>query len=603
MLLLSSGSLPLLDWNFSHNSYRQRGSGSLSYAGITGSNFSRASQAYFVDADGSLASVGSGVLRRRSDGCLVVGPGTTNLIRNPSFSGGSVGAFSFADTSRVPTNMRPRGTLDAGLTATFTGFGTEAGWPYAEIRLAGTSGSANGFGLYFETVNRVVAARKDTFAHSFYAKVISATGSYLNLAMSIVERTAGGAGATGSGTILDTAVPTSSMQRFTEFGVMAGSDVAFADPGFEIRYDVGALDVTIRVYAPQIEKRLSVTDFAIGTRADDALALPNFAGTKQVVYTFSDGSKIRQSGVSLQSGAVSLDLLRTDISRIEVQSDAAPQFNWVDQRTSIPLPPGSATLPYLPWLETRFSTQDRSYMLQRDLERISAFRMELRNGDQIGSGGVTADNQKSEIQPAAAYRAGAFQSPVSFGDDVWQSWSFYLEPRVAPLSGDFLIIGQWHATEDGPVTAPARAVDGPWYPPVSFQLAQAADSDFVLGQLFLRLLADPNAQQPSVTIQEEHRYSLTAGALQRGVWHNIVTHFVFGFTGNTAIAQVWLDGTQVVNASGINIGYNDVRGPHFNWGLYRGYQSNDPNTDAIIYANMETSYSSLLSRVGNPRPI
>lgn len=258
-----------------------------------------------------------------------------------------------------------------------------------------------------------------------------------------------------------------------------------------------------------------------------------------------------------------------------------------------------AFLPYSPFSVGRFSTKETGYILQRDDKRIDMWRIELRPGDFVEATETTS-NAKSEIQTLRSYKNPAFNGCAPYGVDMWQAWSVKLEPRP-PFMGDFCILGQWHATEDNPETAPARVADDSWYPVAGFTLGRVQDS---LGDVLQYFTRYSSAERQPQGTSNLINYNVSDGPLTRGVWHHIVVRINFAYTGNTGSLQVWLNGQEKVNVSGVNIGYNDLKGPHFNWGIYRGYRDSDPYPEIIYYANMEgPTQTSLAHLIGNPRPL
>jgi hypothetical protein len=233
----------------------------------------------------------------------------------------------------------------------------------------------------------------------------------------------------------------------------------------------------------------------------------------------------------------------------------------------------------------------------RDNKRIDMWRFEVRPGDSdLGP----TDNQKTEIQTLRSYKPQNFNGVVPYGVDIWQSWSMKLHPRI-PLMAGFCIIGQWHATEDNGQTAPAREADGAWFPIAVYTLGSTADGRGDWLRYHIRSHAPE--KQPGSSVDSQTIYEVSGEPLVRGRWYHLVTRIRFGYTGGAAQLQIWLDGQEKINATGINIGYNDLKGPHFNFGIYRGFEGQDTLPEIAYYANMEMSLSSLTHRIGNPRPL
>lgn len=150
-------------------------------------------------------------------------------------------------------------------------------------------------------------------------------------------------------------------------------------------------------------------------------------------------------------------------------------------------------------------------------------------------------------------------------------------PANNPAS--WMVAGQFHATPD------ADDVQG------SPVLAQQFSGDTF--EIITRTHADdPGTANPSGT----SRYSTTWLGSD---WVNLVYRVQFTRGTSTSELQVWMDGVEIVNLTGIAIGYNDAEGPYFKYGIYRSAAA---ETTVIDYANVEVSTSSLLDRVANPLP-
>ena len=101
-------------------------------SGATGYSFSRASQGYYTNADGTLTSFASGALRRGNRGVLIEGARTNLLLRSQEFnnaawdSGGTSGA-GVAPTITADQGSAPDGTTTADRGQFSLGGGTASG--------------------------------------------------------------------------------------------------------------------------------------------------------------------------------------------------------------------------------------------------------------------------------------------------------------------------------------------------------------------------------------------------------------------------------------------------------------------------------------------
>ncbi|HEY2661261.1 MAG TPA: heparin lyase I family protein [Caulobacteraceae bacterium] len=196
-------------------------------------------------------------------------------------------------------------------------------------------------------------------------------------------------------------------------------------------------------------------------------------------------------------------------------------------------------------------------------------RFEIRAGDHW-------KGEHSERSEAAIYRF------MKTDVDVWQAYSLFIEPgpvSAAPWS----IFGQWHAYKD------------PWDDYVSPCVFQT-----LVGDRFQILTAsDPHIRQTHATYPPQVVRFEQKG-FERGRWRHFVYRVRFNPFGKGQL-QVWIDGENVVNLANIGVGYHDLVGPYFKYGVYR--PPVDPSPLAARYGNMELSYESLADRIKAPLPV
>jgi hypothetical protein len=82
-------------------------------------------------------------------------------------------------------------------------------------------------------------------------------------------------------------------------------------------------------------------------------------------------------------------------------------------------------------------------------------------------------------------------------------------------------------------------------------------------------------------------------------WQDIVVRVTFDPFGKGNLT-FWLNGVKKYESGPIAIGYNDNVGPHFSHGQYRGKSS---ATTVFEFANLEVGRTSLINRVGSPKPL
>ena len=87
--------------------------------------------------------------------------------------------------------------------------------------------------------------------------------------------------------------------------------------------------------------------------------------------------------------------------------------------------------------------------------------------------------------------------------------------------------------------------------------------------------------------------------ISRDRWYRIVGRLVFGWDNNASV-DIWWDGAKILSQANTNMGYNDMRGPYFKFGIYRAKVA---ETTVADFANMELGTTSLLTRVTSPLEI
>lgn len=204
------------------------------------------------------------------------------------------------------------------------------------------------------------------------------------------------------------------------------------------------------------------------------------------------------------------------------------------------------------------------------LKKGAVERFEVRAGEHW-------KGEHSERSEIAIYRF------MRHSKDVWQAFSLYVEPDAQPSKAPWRIFGQWHAYKD------------PWDDYTSPPVAQ-----LLIGDSFhIWTASDPNPRQsvkrypPTIMRYRKDRFEF-------GRWHHFVYRIRFDAFGAGAL-QTWMNGEEIVDLKRIPIGYNDLIGPYFKYGVYR------PPSDAFAlaarYANVELGYASLEHRISNPLPV
>jgi hypothetical protein len=200
-------------------------------------------------------------------------------------------------------------------------------------------------------------------------------------------------------------------------------------------------------------------------------------------------------------------------------------------------------------------------------------RAEVRANDPGISTDAAAGRDRSELQD---------QAKLARGAHWWLSVSFKIATTETP-TGDYQDLLQVHGT--------ANAGQSGGSPLFALEWKTATEA------LQFRRRWNPTGLDADYT--DEPIMWADSGPADRNRFYNLVVEIVEGWS-NDGLCNVWLDGVQVVNLSGINIGYNDVIGPYWKLGIYRGGSATD--TLAVEYANPEIKDdgTSLFARVAAP---
>lgn len=174
---------------------------------------------------------------------------------------------------------------------------------------------------------------------------------------------------------------------------------------------------------------------------------------------------------------------------------------------------------------------------------------------------------------------------VSWNKAIWFSYEFYVHSGSRPATR-WNVLGQFHHTPDS-------SDGGGISPPFAIELRPNATYGELL--YFLRRYnanAVGTAANTTSVVMNKRRFT-------RNCWHRIVGCIVFDWKGAGSV-DLWYDGTKIIAQHGVPIGFNDVTGPYFKFGIYRADVSDTLVTE---YANLEHGYSSLLTRVTSPLAI
>jgi hypothetical protein len=214
----------------------------------------RASSGWVFNAAGALEAIGANIPRLDHDPATLAVRGVLieserrNDIRNPRCEGAVAGTPGTA-----PTNWATFPT--GGVVFNIVGSGTEAGIPYVDIRLSGTS-TTGGAPVLRADQTYPTAAQNEVWTHSAFVRLVAGSlAGITNLAMFVTEWTAANAFVTqGSTNFTGITGGALSGGRISHTRTLTGATTGRAGTqiGWTPQISV-AIDATFRIGAPQLE--------------------------------------------------------------------------------------------------------------------------------------------------------------------------------------------------------------------------------------------------------------------------------------------------------------------------------------------------------------
>jgi hypothetical protein len=200
-----------------------------------------------------------------------------------------------------------------------------------------------------------------------------------------------------------------------------------------------------------------------------------------------------------------------------------------------------------------------------------AHRMELRSGDQTAEDKkqFTDGRQRNELNG---------QTEFALHTNLWFSFAFKWTGQMP--TQDWVMMSAFHQDRDS-----CDIRNNP--------------SPFAIQQVNGNLVVQTRSDSHSCTTQtpaEHTRYSQPW--LSANTWHRFVGRVDFEPGGNGSFT-LWIDGVKH-SVGNIPIGLNNVLGPHFTVGQYRGKSGADTT---FFFANERSGTTDLSSKVTNPDPL
>lgn len=215
--------------------------------------FSRASRGWYFDGAGVLREAAVDEPRYLFDAqgnrteAVLVEAAATNFVANARLGGAVVGT-----PGTLPTGFTVAGAPLALAEVTFTG--TEDGLACVELRIAGTLGAATDLDIAFTTTTATPAVVADVFTGSFFWRLISGTAP-TNWRMRFEEYSSGGALLVGNQVDLVAATNAALRgQRVSSAYTVGNASAAFLRHVMRLRFAAGAVNTTLRLAVPQLER-------------------------------------------------------------------------------------------------------------------------------------------------------------------------------------------------------------------------------------------------------------------------------------------------------------------------------------------------------------
>lgn len=235
----------------------------------------RSTTGTYIDASGTMQTAAAGVVRYDySTGSAVAlnEAAATNHIRNGNATGATAGT-----PGTLPTDWGWQQPGGAGISSEVVGSGIDAGIPYVDIRIYGTTNTGTYVALWADS-GTIAAAPGQTWTASVYAKVVG--GSLANLAGYLLDfEELNGAGTPLQDDAKGVIAPASVFTRYTNAKTLSNASVAKIRARiwqFGFSANSQPFDVTFRIGAAQVEHASAATSYipttgTAATRAADNL--------------------------------------------------------------------------------------------------------------------------------------------------------------------------------------------------------------------------------------------------------------------------------------------------------------------------------------------
>jgi hypothetical protein len=294
--------------------------------GATGYSFTRASDGYYTNADGTLTLFGSGALRRGDRGVLIEGSRTNLLVRSQEFDNGAWGKTNATITAN--STAAPDGTITAD---TFTDNATSGLHRLITASTSWTSGTAY-------TASIFAKAGTSSFIQITFPTGVLSTNPYANFDVLAGTVTASGGGGTGRITALANGWYRCSLTA-TADGTATTGMIFYRSPDGTSTYapSYSGSSTTIFIWGAQLEAASFPSSYiptvaAAATRAADSLSYT--AGVTYPLQLFAEFERAVDTGdvekqislwLNLSNNAF-LEVSSTDLATAAVTAGGATVF-------------------------------------------------------------------------------------------------------------------------------------------------------------------------------------------------------------------------------------------------------------------------------------
>jgi hypothetical protein len=142
------------------------------------------------------------------------------------------------------------------LTPTIVGVGTETGIPYVDMQFSGTAVSGNN-NIFFDAGTVIQALTGQTWTHSVYLRIVGGSTANLNqifVSMQMRDSAGSGLGSFTSNVLASLNGNALAGNRFTLTSALNNASTAFVQPWIQINPQSAAINITLRIGAPQLEQ-------------------------------------------------------------------------------------------------------------------------------------------------------------------------------------------------------------------------------------------------------------------------------------------------------------------------------------------------------------